>query len=93
MRHGVPIDLTVMEFVYNKDIFAKAGLDPESPPETFEEFLSYAKMIKKTLGINGFICGWGEGWLINSLAVEWAINLMGEDKFIQTIEGKVPYCF
>ncbi|MCK5288626.1 MAG: extracellular solute-binding protein [Candidatus Omnitrophica bacterium] len=89
--YGVPIDLTVMEFVYNKDIFTKAGLDPESPPETFEEFLSYAKSIKETLGINGFICGWGEGWLINSLAVEWAINLMGEDKFIQTIEGKVPY--
>ncbi|MCK4916658.1 MAG: extracellular solute-binding protein [Candidatus Omnitrophica bacterium] len=89
--YGVPIDLTVMEFVYNKDIFTKAGLDPESPPETFEEFLSYAKTIKETLGINGFICGWGEGWLINALAVEWAINLMGEDKFIQTIEGKVPY--
>lgn len=89
--YGVPIDITIMEFVYNKDIFTKAGLDPERPPETFAEFLSYAKKIKKTLGINGFISGWGEGWLINALAVEWAINLMGEEKFIQTIEGKIPY--
>jgi len=89
--YAVPIDITVMEFLYNRTLFKKAGLDPDLPPETFQDFIDYAKTIKKSLGIDGFICGWGEGWLLNALAVEWAINLMGEDKFFKTLEGDVPY--
>ncbi|MFH1900676.1 MAG: extracellular solute-binding protein [Candidatus Omnitrophota bacterium] len=89
--YGVPIDTTVMQFVYNRSLFEKAGFPPDSPPVTFDEFLHYAKVIKEKSGVDGFVCGWGEGWLLNCLASEWAINLMGEDKFLNTIEGKVPY--
>jgi len=89
--YGVPIDITVMEFLYNKTLFEKAGLDPQIPPVEFEQFINYAKKIKETLGVDGFVCGWGEGWLLNALAVEWAINLMGKKKFFRTIEGKIPY--
>lgn len=89
--YGVPIDITVMEFIYNKTLFEKAGLDPQNPPADFSQFLDYAKKIKESLGVDGFVCGWGEGWLLNALATEWAINLMGEKKFLKTIEGVVPY--
>lgn len=88
---GVPIDITVMEFLYNRDLFKKAGLDPEKAPVTFDEFIDYAKTIKKTCGVDGFVCGWGEGWLLNALATEWAINIMGERKFLATINGDVSY--
>jgi ABC-type glycerol-3-phosphate transport system substrate-binding protein len=88
---GVPIDITVMEFLYNKDLFEKAGLDPEKAPATFDEFIDYAKKIKKVCGVDGFVCGWGEGWLLNALATEWAINTMGEKKFLATINGEVSY--
>jgi len=88
---GVPIDTTLMQFVYNKALFKKAGLDPEQPPATIEEFINMALAVKKKTGSDGFICGWGENWLLNSLAMEWAINTMGEEKFYQTIAGKVPY--
>lgn len=89
--YGVPIDTTLMQFVYNKNLFNQAGLDSNNPPQTFEEFVSYAQTIKNKLGVDGFICGWGEGWLLNCLSTEWAINIMGEEKFIRTIEGKIPY--
>jgi ABC-type glycerol-3-phosphate transport system substrate-binding protein len=89
--YGVPIDTTVMQFVYNKSLLKEAGLDPSNYPRTFQDFINYAKKAKEVLGVDGFICGWGEGWLLNALATEWAINLMGEDKFLKTIEGKVPY--
>lgn len=89
--YGVPIDITVMEFLYNKKLFAQAGLDPQSPPKDFDEFITYAQKIKKSSAVDGFVCGWGEGWLLNALATEWAFNLMGEKKFFQTIEGKVSY--
>ncbi|MFA5008857.1 MAG: extracellular solute-binding protein [Candidatus Omnitrophota bacterium] len=89
--YGVPIDTTVINFVYNKSLFKEAGLDAENPPKTFDEFMDYAKKIKAKKGISGFVCGWGEGWLLDCLATEWAINLMGEDKFFKTIKGDVPY--
>ncbi len=88
---GVPIDTTVMQFVYNKSLFARSGIDENSPPETFDEFISLAQKVKAATGVDGFVCGWGEGWLLNALATEWAINLMGEDKFLATIKGDVPY--
>jgi ABC-type glycerol-3-phosphate transport system substrate-binding protein len=87
--YGVPLDTTVMQFVYNKAHFEALGLT--QPPKTFEEFLSQARLAKKNLGLIGFICGWGEGWLLNALATEWAINMMGQEKFLKTIEGKIPY--
>jgi len=89
--YGVPIDTTVINFVYNKSLLKEAGLDPRNPPKTFDEFIDYAKKIKEKKNVNGFVCGWGEGWLLDCLATEWAINLMGEDKFIKTIKGDVPY--
>ncbi|MBU2101884.1 MAG: extracellular solute-binding protein [Candidatus Omnitrophota bacterium] len=89
--YGVPIDTTIIQFIYNKEIFRQAGLDPARPPVTLDEFISYAKTIKAKTGKNGFICGWGEGWLLNCLATEWAFNVMGQDKFIKTLKGEVPY--
>lgn len=89
--YGVPIDTTLMQFIYNKALFKKAGLNPSEAPETFDQFLDYAKKIKKAVGVEGFVCGWRERWLLNSVATEWAINIMGEDKFIKTIKGEVPY--
>ena len=89
--YGVPIDTTIMQFIYNKTLFKEAGIDPEKSPETVDEFIALAKGIKDKTGTAGFICGWGEGWLLNALATEWAINTMGENKFLETIEGKIPY--
>lgn len=89
--YGVPIDTTVMQFVYNKTLFKNTALNPEEPPATFEQFISYAQKIKEKNQAYGFICGWGEGWLLNCLATEWAMNLLGEDKFLRTLKGEVPY--
>jgi len=89
--YGAPIDTTVINFVYNKSLFKEAGLNPQNPPKTFDEFMDYAKKIKAKANTNGFVCGWGEGWLLDCLATEWAINLMGEDKFFKTIKGDVAY--
>ncbi|WP_282202965.1 ABC transporter substrate-binding protein [Kitasatospora fiedleri] len=37
---GLPWYLTSEVTMYNKDLFAKAGLDPEKPPATFDELLA-----------------------------------------------------
>ncbi|GHH40225.1 ABC transporter substrate-binding protein [Lentzea cavernae] len=48
--HAVPhtIDLSVM--LYNKDLYAKAGLDPEKPPRTLAEFAEHARKIDQLGG-------------------------------------------
>ncbi|MBU4305309.1 MAG: extracellular solute-binding protein [Candidatus Omnitrophica bacterium] len=88
--YGVPIDVTNIQFLYNKDLFAEAGLDPENPPQTFVEFIEAGKKLKAK-GIQGVVSGWGEIWMINCLADNFAWNIMGKDKVMATIKGEVQY--
>ncbi|MDR2939650.1 MAG: extracellular solute-binding protein [Clostridiales bacterium] len=39
---------------YNKDIFTEAGLDPNTPPKTWGELVSFANTITETTGKYGF---------------------------------------
>ena len=87
--YAVPIDTTVMQFVYNKSLLRELGVS--EPPKTLDQLIQYASQVKDQAKVFGFVCGWGEGWLLNALATEWAINLIGEKKFIQTLKGDVVY--
>ncbi len=88
--YGVPLDATTIQMVYNKKLYAKAGLDPNKPPRTWEEFVAHNRALKQK-GIPGFVSGFGEIWMIDALASNWAMNLMGEKKVFATYEGKVSY--
>jgi multiple sugar transport system substrate-binding protein len=41
--YGIPTAVRTLALFWNKDLFKKAGLDPEKPPTTWEEFVEYAK--------------------------------------------------
>jgi multiple sugar transport system substrate-binding protein len=45
-RYLIPLDSHMFGLWYNKDIFRDAGLDPEDPPETMDEFVAAADAIK-----------------------------------------------
>ncbi|GAA3895321.1 ABC transporter substrate-binding protein [Leifsonia kafniensis] len=50
-NYGVPVNIATMLMYYNKDLFTAAGLDPEKPPTTWDEF---AEMVPKlTVDENG----------------------------------------
>ena len=51
---GVPIAFSTKALYWNKDLFKKAGLDPETPPKTWEEEIAFAKQIKEKTGIAGY---------------------------------------
>ncbi len=58
LNFAVPhtIDLSVL--LYNKDLYAKAGLDPEQPPRTLREFAEHARKIDQLGGdVNGTYFG------------------------------------
>lgn len=49
----IPWNATTTMMIYNKNLFKKAGLNPNKPPQTFNEFLADAKKISALPPING----------------------------------------
>ncbi len=88
--YGVPIDVINIQYIYNKKIFKKAGLDPDSPPQTFDEFLTAVKKIRQA-GYQGLVSGFNEPWLVDCMASNFAWNIMGEEKMMATYKGEVKY--
>ncbi len=88
--YGVPIDIMTIEMLYNKDLFKELGLNPNRPPATFQEFLDIGAKIKAK-NMQGLVSGWGEVWMIDCFANNYAFNIMGKDKVLATIKGEVPY--
>lgn len=49
--YSLPMEATNLALLYNKEMFRKAGLDPNKPPATWDELYEYAK--KMTLDKDG----------------------------------------
>jgi ABC-type glycerol-3-phosphate transport system substrate-binding protein len=45
--YGVPADTQFLFLLYRKDLFQKAGLDPEAPPKDWQELLLAAKTLTR----------------------------------------------
>jgi len=88
--YGVPIDVMTIKMVYNKDLLNKLGYNDNNVPGTLEEFLVLGKKIKEAK-LQGLVSGWGELWMIDCLANNYAFNIMGKDKVLATIKGEIPY--
>lgn len=88
--YGAPIDIMTIQMVYNKSLFKQLGLNPNQPPQTFQDFLDIGKKLQAAK-LQGLVSGWGEIWMIDCLANNYAFNIMGKDKVIATIKGQVPY--
>jgi multiple sugar transport system substrate-binding protein len=90
--YAVPhtIDLSVM--LYNKDLYTQAGLDPEKPPTSMQEFAEHARQIDALGGdINGTYFGGNCGGCIEFTfwPSVWASggNVINEDGTEATIDS------
>lgn len=50
---GVPWFSSTKHFYYNKKMFQEAGLNPNQPPKTYDQFLADSKIIQSKLGSKG----------------------------------------
>ena len=64
--YGVPLALSVAEVFYHSDVFESAGLDPNDPPATWQEFLDAAKTIHDELGIYGATFALDDPWIFET---------------------------
>ncbi|TNC51635.1 ABC transporter substrate-binding protein [Rubellimicrobium rubrum] len=80
---GIPYRIEAIAVLYNRGHFAAAGLDPDSPPKTWDELLTTARTLTEA-GHSGFaITGGGEvgNTIFRSLPFVWMNggDLLSED--------------
>lgn len=51
--YGVPLYISPYVLYYNKNLFTQAGLDPNTPPTTYDEMLSMAEKLAQLKDANG----------------------------------------
>lgn len=63
----MPFNSSTAMLYYNKDVFRKAGLDPDKPPKTFDEVFEYGKQIVESGAAKGGISfGW-PAWIFEQM--------------------------
>lgn len=104
-QYGLPIVIDAQVFFYRKDYFEEAGLDPDSPPETWEELLEYAEKLTVREGNDVVRAGFafpisGEHQTLipfarqnGSLVVDEENNkpTFNDDKTVETLEYLAQY--
>jgi ABC-type glycerol-3-phosphate transport system substrate-binding protein len=60
--HQLPFTIYAYIWLYNKEMFAQAGLDPESPPATWDELMSACDQLQGA-GVTPIAGGFKDGWL------------------------------
>jgi len=62
--YGVPVLTNSLGYLYNVDLFKQAGLDPNAPPETFEDLENAIRLLTKK-DAQGNIPQWGARFDLN----------------------------
>jgi len=84
--YGIPFQRSTPVLYWNKDAFKEAGLDPETPPATWEEMIEFSsKLVKKDA--SGNVERWGVRipssgfpyWLFQGLTTQNDVILANED--------------
>lgn len=52
--YGVPTNNETMAMIWNAALFQQAGLNPDAPPATWDDVVTYSKQIKERTGKNGY---------------------------------------
>ncbi|MGC5308407.1 ABC transporter substrate-binding protein [Micromonospora zamorensis] len=80
-RYGIPLDMHPLGFYYNKSVMQKAGLDPNKPPTTKDDYVAALTELKKA-GIQGFWVSpfqFTGGMTFYSLLNQWGATLFDAD--------------
>ena len=77
---GIPFQRSTIVAYYNKEMFTAAGLDPESPPTTWDEMIEMGKALTKgdTYGLMIPSTGYPY-WMFQALAIQNGKEVMSND--------------
>lgn len=80
--YGVAFQAYAVGLYYNRDLFTKAGLDPDKPPATWDEVRSAAKQIRDKTGAIGFdfpTSGNVGGWMLTAMSYGFGGSIENAD--------------
>lgn len=84
--YGLPHAANGLGLMYNRRLFKEAGLDPDKPPQTWDEVRAYARHIHVNLdGVDGFNIR-NEGALGGWMSVALMVTYGGDT--IQSVDGR-----
>lgn len=98
-QYGLPFIVDLSVWLYNKALYRQAGLDPEKPPTTLDEFATQARAVAKLGGdIHGTFFGGNCGgcevftwWPIAWADGEKVMDDAGTTSFLNSAENKQIY--
>ncbi len=77
---GIPFQRSTIVAYYNKELFSAAGLDPESPPTTWDELISMGKALTNDDSYGLMIPSTGYPyWMFQALAIQNGKEVMSND--------------
>lgn len=88
--YGLPTDVYGVGLHYNRELFQKAGLDPDDPPTTWEEVRADAKAIADKTGAAGYVQMTSNntgGWMLTTLTYALGGRIESEDGTEVTVDN------
>ena len=80
--YGLPTDVYGVGLHYNRALFEEAGLDPDSPPTSWDEVREYAKQIADETGQPGYVqmsANNTGGWMLTTLTYALGGRMQSDD--------------
>ena len=73
--YSFPFNKSFPCLFYNKELFRRAGLDPDKPPETWAQFVEYGRKLCQDTNKGGKINSWGwafnvDPWIFNCIVLQ-----------------------
>ncbi len=85
--YDLPLGLNVEGFWYNKELFAKAGVEA---PTTWDEFETVLEKLHAA-GIQPFSCGAGDKWGATRIINAYTVRLLGAEAMTKAANGEAKY--
>ncbi len=90
---GLPYNISVPVLYYNKELMKKAGLDPNTPPDTWDELLSFAKKITKDINNDKTPDIWGVNmadtpWIFKCMLLQNNCNIIDSNTLTPLFDSK-----
>ncbi len=88
--YGIPWGAYTMGLVYNRQLFEQAGLDPDDPPDTWDEVRTAAQAIEAATDAQGFASMTTQnngGWALTTMSYGFGGTIVNEDGTEADLDG------
>ncbi len=88
--YGLPFAGNASGYIYNKELWRKAGVDPQNPPTTWSEFIAMLEKFREQ-GINPVEATVADAWTTQAPLASLAGTLVPESKYTELKKGSVSF--